>query len=77
LSGVSINPTGEAFYSVYWPTKSGMLLTSADVTPVTGTSSSLIMNQNSVTNELAKKLDKTSVAQTIGNSTTSVLSQNA
>ncbi|TOQ37003.1 hypothetical protein, partial [Vibrio parahaemolyticus] len=30
-----------------------------------------------VTNELAKKLDKTSVAQTIGNSTTSVLSQNA
>ncbi|MEX6144115.1 phage tail protein [Providencia hangzhouensis] len=77
LAGVLINPTGESFYAVYWPTKSGTLLTSADVTQVTGASSSLIMNQNSVTNELAKKLDKTSVVQTTGNSTTSVLSQNA
>lgn len=77
LSGVNLNPTGESFYSVAWPTKSGTLLTNADVTPVTGTSSSLIMNQNGVTNELAKKLDKASVVQTTGNSTTSVLSQNA
>lgn len=77
LSGVSLNPTGESFYSVAWPTKSGTLITSADITPVTGSSSSLIMNQNGVTNELAKKLDKTSIVQSVGNSTTSALSQNA
>ncbi|MEX9781098.1 phage tail protein [Providencia manganoxydans] len=77
LSGISLNPTGSAFYSVYWPTKAGTLLTSSDITSVSGTSSSLVMSQNSVTNELAKKFDKTSIVHDVGSSTTDVISQGA
>ncbi|MEY0594853.1 hypothetical protein AB7309_15640 [Providencia manganoxydans] len=77
LSGISLNPTGSAFHSVYWPTKSGTLLTNSDITPVTGTSSSLVMSQNGVTNELAKKFDKASIVNDVGSSTTDVISQGA
>lgn len=77
LSGVSLNPTGSESYHVFWPTKAGTLLTSSDITSVSGTSSSLVMNQNGVTNELAKKFDKTSIVHDVGSSTTDVISQGA
>ncbi len=65
----------------YWSgsawTDGGLFQAPLAVVQTTGTSTTDVMSQKAVTDELALKVDKNSVKQTTGNSTTDVMSQKA